>query len=148
MVVAMDRFTRCMNATDQGLLLAIPVLYTLHVVSFVGEGFGRPGQEEDPLKEARRTVHTVEGLRTARQRTRVQDLFSNERYTGVEANRGICQRVVTAYREPDGKFEKFLMLTPIGSLTAGRTTRLGKLHPFSRTLKQCTAEDLAYRPNR
>ena len=58
---------------------------------------GHRGRTGDPLYSARRTLHAGTGLLTDKQRAR------------LEATWGTCQRMISAYREPDEARGKELM---------------------------------------
>lgn len=77
------------------------------------------GRSGDPLYTARRTLHTGHDLLTDKQKNRLEALFVADDHAEVEATWGIYQRVIAAYREPDGTRGKQLMQALIGAISAG-----------------------------
>ena len=155
-VVAMDGFTGFKTATTEELPDAVAVMDPFHVVRLAGDALddcrrrvqqalhGRRGRNNDPLYQARRTLHTGAGLLTHKQQTRLESLFVDEQHAAVEATWGIYQRMVTAYREPDRKLGKFVMHTIIDSLSSGIPAGLVELRKLGRTLKQRATDILAF----
>lgn len=105
---------------------------------------GHRGHAEDPLYRARRTLHTGEGLLTDKQRDRLVALFTGDAHVEVEATWGIYQRMISAYREPDKKKGRDLMVRLISSLSHGVPSPLVELITLGRTLKRRAADVLAY----
>ena len=70
---------------------------------------GHRGRTGDPLYSARRTLHAGTGLLTDKQRARLEALFATFEHAEVEATWGTCQRMISAYREPDKARGKELM---------------------------------------
>lgn len=155
-VVAMDGFSGFKTATAEELPDAIPVMDPFHVVRLAGDAldvcrrrvqqdiFGRRGMKGDPLYQARRTLHTGDKLLTDRQRTRLKKLFADDDHVQVEATWGIYQRMIAAYREPDKKLGKQMMKAVIDAVSTGVPTGLIELRKLGRTLKQRTADILAF----
>ncbi|MGF3054910.1 ISL3 family transposase [Microbacterium sp. YY-03] len=155
-VVAMDGFSGFKTATAEELPVAIPVMDPFHVVRLAGDAldvcrrrvqqdiFGRRGMKGDPLYQARRTLHTGDKLLTDRQRTRLKKLFADDDHVQVEATWGIYQRMIAAYREPDKKLGKQMMKAVIDAVSTGVPTGLIELRKLGRTLKQRTADILAF----
>ena len=155
-VVAMDGFTGFKTAAAEELPDAIPVMDPFHVVRLAGDAldvcrrrvqqdiFGRRGMKGDPLYQARRTLHTGDKLLTDRQRTRLKKLFADDDHVQVEATWGIYQRMIAAYREPDKKLGKQMMKAVIDAVSTGVPTGLIELRKLGRTLKQRTADILAF----
>ena len=155
-VVAMDGFTGFKTATTEELPEAVAVMDPFHVIRLAGDGldqcrrriqseaFGRRGRKQDPLYQARRTLHTGAGLLTKKQQARLEELFANDAHVQVEATWGIYQRMVTAYREPDKKKARTMMETVIDSLSGAVPTALIELRRLGRTLRKRAADILAY----
>ena len=155
-VVAMDGFSGFKTATAEELPDAIPVMDPFHVVRLAGDAldvcrrrvqqdiFGRRGMKDDPLYQARSTLHTGDKLLTDRQRTRLKKLFADDDHVQVEATWGIYQRMIAAYREPDKKLGKQMMKAVIDAVSTGVPTGLIELRKLGRTLKQRTADILAF----
>ena len=104
---------------------------------------GRRGRKHDPLYQARLTLHTGAGLLTAKQQTRLENLFADEDHAPVQATWGVYQQLVTAYREPDRRLGKFVMQTVINALTSGVPIPLVEARRLGRTLKQRANDILA-----
>ena len=155
-VVAMDGFTGFKTATTEELPGAVPVMDPFHVVRLAGDGLdrcrqrvqqattGHRGRSGDPLYRARRTLHTGANLLTEKQQARLNAVFRSENHLEVEATWGIYQRIIAAYREPDRKKGKQMMKAVIDSVTAGVPTALVEIRRLGRTLKQRTADVLAF----
>lgn len=155
-VVAMDGFTGFKTATTEELPDATAVMDPFHVVRLAGDALdqcrrrvqqrlhGHRGHAEDPLYRARRTLHTGEGLLTDKQRDRLVALFTGDAHVEVEATWGIYQRMISAYREPDKKKGRDLMVRLISSLSHGVPSPLVELITLGRTLKRRAADVLAY----
>jgi transposase len=109
----MGGFTGFRTATTEELPDATAVMDASHVVRLAGDALhrcrrrvqqdlhGHRGRKDDPLYRARRTLHTGHDLLTNRQRQRLTALFGVEDHVQVEATRGIYQRMIGAYRDPD-----------------------------------------------
>jgi transposase len=151
-----DGFTGFKTATTEQLPDATAVMDPFHVVRLAGDALdqcrrrvqqrlhGHRGHAEDPLYRARRTLHTGEGLLTDKQRHRLVALFTGDAHVEVEATWGIYQRMVSAYREPDKKKGRDLMVRVISSLSHGVPGPLVELITLGRTLKRRAADVLAY----
>ena len=98
--------------------------------------------KNDSLYRARRTLHTGQGLLTDRQPDRLMVLFTNPDHIEVEATRGILQRMIAAYRNPNRENGKtgFSRMSHSGTFVTSRldylirvanTTRLSFLVPSS-----------------
>lgn len=81
------------------------------------EHFRRP--QGRPLYRARRTQHTGADLLTEKQKDRLAALFFGDEHTEVEVTWWIYQRMVAAYREPDEKNGRALMVKLSGSISHG-----------------------------
>lgn len=90
------------------------------------------------------TLHTGAGLLTAKQQTRLENLFADEDHAPVQATWGVYQQLVTAYREPDRRLGKFVMQTVINALTSGVPIPLVEARRLGRTLKQRANDILAF----
>lgn len=155
-VVAMDGFTGFKTAAAEELPSAVPVMDPFHVVRLAGDGLdrcrqrvqqqihGHRGRAGDPLYKARRTLHTGDSLLTDKQRDRLEALFGSEEHVEVEATWGIYQRVVAAYREPDKTKGKAMMQAVIDAVTTGVPAALVEIRKLGRTLKQRSADILAF----
>jgi transposase len=123
-VVAMDGFTGFKTATTEELPTAAAVMDPFHVVRLAGDALdqcrrriqqavhGHRGRKDDPLYRARRTLHTGADLLTDSQQQRLEKLFADDVHVQVQATWGIYQRMIAAYREPDKKHGKAMMLVP------------------------------------
>ncbi|MBG6225945.1 transposase [Arthrobacter sp. CAN_A2] len=155
-VVAMDGFTGFKTAASEELPDAVPVMDPFHVVRLAGDGLdrcrqrvqqattGHRGRAGDPLYRARRTLHTGADLLTDKQNTRLDAVFATEEHLEVEATRGIYQRIVAAYREPDKRRGKDMMRAVINAVTSGVPAALTEVRRLGRTLKQRAADVLAF----
>ncbi|WP_024476406.1 ISL3 family transposase [Arthrobacter sp. CAL618] len=155
-VVAMDGFTGFKTAASEELPDAVPVMDPFHVARLAGNGLdrcrqriqqatlGHRGRSGDPLYKARRTLHTGADLLTDKQNARLTAVFASEEHAEVEATWGIYQRIIAAYREPDKKKGKEMMRAVINSVTSGVPAALTEIRPLGRTLKQRTADVLAF----
>ena len=155
-VVAMDGFTGFKTATTETLPEATAVMDPFHVVRLAGQALeecrrriqldtrGHRGMKGDPLYAARRTLHTGTDLLTEKQRTRLQTLFAAEEHVQVEVTWGIYQRMIAAYREPDRRRGRELMVRLIDSISHGVPTVLKEITTLGRTLTKRAADVLAY----
>jgi len=105
---------------------------------------GHRGRTSDPLYAARRTLHAGTGLLTSKQRDRLTNLFAAGEHVEVEATRGIYQRMIVAYREPDKNKGRELMARLIDSLSHGVPAELTEIITLGRTLKRRAGDVLAY----
>ncbi|OIQ82029.1 hypothetical protein GALL_361890 [mine drainage metagenome] len=105
---------------------------------------GHRGFKGDPLYTSRRMLHTGDDLLTDKQVTRLRALFANDQHVEVEATWGVYQRMITAYREPDRRRGRALMVKLIASLSSGVPASLTELITLGRTLKKRAADVLAY----
>ena len=155
-VVAMDGFTGFKTAAAEELPDAVTVMDPFHVVRLAGDALdrcrrrvqqeihGHRGLKNDPLYQARRTLHTGEPLLTDRQRERLMLLFTTAEHVEVEATWGVYQRMITAYRDPDRTRAKASMTAVIDSLREGVPAVLVELRRLGRTLNARAADVLAY----
>ncbi len=155
-VVAMDGFSGFKTAAAEELPDAVPVMDPFHVVRLAGDALdvcrrrvqqdttGHRGMKGDPLYKARRTLHTGASLLTDRQRVRLDAVFASEEHIEVEATWGIYQRIVAAYREPDKKKAKLAMQAVIATITTRVPAALVEVRKLGRTMKQRTADILAF----
>jgi len=154
--VAMDGFTGFKTATSEELPDAVAVMDPFHVVRLAGEALdrcrrrvqhglhGHRGRKNDPLYRARRTLHTGAGLLTDKQTDRLTRLFADDRHIEVEATWGIYQRMIAAYREPDPRQGRQLMVDLIESVSHGVPKTLTEIITLGRTLTKRAADVLAY----
>ena len=87
-VVAMDGFTGFKTATTEELPDAVAVMDPFHVARLAGDALdrcrrrvqndihGQRGRKQDPLYQARRTLHTGADLLTDKQAARLTELFA------------------------------------------------------------------------
>jgi transposase len=155
-VVAMDGFTGFKTAAAEELPDAVEVMDPFHVVRLAGDALdrcrqrvqqqtiGHRGRSGDPLYAARRTLHTGHDLLTDKQKDRLEALFVADDHAEVEATWGIYQRVIAAYREPDGTQGKQLMQALIGAISTGVPAALTEVITLGRTLKRRAGDVLAY----
>ncbi len=155
-VVAMDGFAGFKTAAAEELPDAVPVMDPFHVVRLAGDAldqcrrrvqqdlFGRRGMKNDPLYKARRTLHTGADLLTDKQKIRLDAVFASEEHVEVEATWGIYQRIIAAYREPDKKKAKVIMQAVIATITSGVPAALVEIRKLGCTMKQRTADILAF----
>ena len=155
-VVAMDGFSGYKSAANEELPDAIPVLDPFHVVRLAGDAldecrrrvqqelYGRRGRKNDPLYQARRTLHAGTDLLTPSQQNRRETLFSNELHVEVEATWGIYQRMITAYRDTDRARGRAAMQAVITSISHGVPTALKELRRLGRTMTRRATDVLAY----
>ncbi|WP_122816348.1 ISL3 family transposase [Nocardioides pantholopis] len=155
-VVAMDGFTGFKTATTEELPDAVTVMDPFHVVRLAGDAlnrcrrrvqqnlYGHRGRKNDPLYEARRTLHTGAALLTDKQRKRLSDLFAVDAHVEVEATWGIYQRMIGAYREPDRVRGRALMEKLIASVSTGVPAALVELTTLGKTSTKRAADVLAY----
>ncbi|HEY0689591.1 MAG TPA: ISL3 family transposase [Kribbella sp.] len=155
-VVAMDGFTGFKTAAAEELPDAVAVMDPFHVVRLAGDALdqcrrriqqiihGHRGYKDDPLYAARRTLHTGAELLTDKQAQRLRGLFAADEHVAVEATWGIYQRMVAAYRHPDRKVGRELMVKLIASVSHGIPAGLGELVTLGRTLKNRADDVLAY----
>ena len=155
-VVAMDGFSGFKTAAAEELPDAVPVMDPFHVVRLAGDAldvcrrrvqqdvFGRRGMKDDPLYQARRTLHTGDKLLTDRQRTRLEVLFAADEHVEVEATWGIYQRMIAAYREPDKDLGKQMMQAVIESVSTGVLAALVEIRRLGRTMRQRATDILAF----
>jgi len=155
-VVAMDGFTGFKTATTEVLPDAVAVMDPFHVVRLGGDALdrcrrrvqqaihGHRGHKGDPLYSARRTLHTGAGLLTDKQVDRLTKLFATNTHVEVEATWGIYQRMIAAYREPDRKKGRQMMVNLIGSVSRGVPAALSEVITLGRTLTKRADDVLAY----
>jgi transposase len=155
-VVAMDGFTGFKTATTEELPDATAVMDPFHVVRLAGDALdrcrrrvqyrlhGHRGRKYDPLYRARRTLHTGANLLTDRQTDRLTRLFADETHVEVEATWGVYQRMIAAYREPNARTGRQLMVKLIASVSHGVPQVLTEIITLGRTLKRRAADVLAY----
>ena len=155
-VVAMDGFTGFKTTAAEELPDAVAVLDPFHVVRLAGDALdrcrrrvqqaihGHRGFKGDPLYSARRTLHTGAGLLTDNQADRLTVLFAHDAHIEVEATWGIYQRMITAYREPDRRLGRDLMVKLIDSISTGVPAALTEIITLGRTLTKRADDVLAY----
>ncbi len=105
---------------------------------------GHRGRKDDPLYNARRTLHTGRDLLTDKQIARLEDPFAEDEHVEVEVTWWIYQRMITACRHPDRAHGRELMLQLIDSLSRGVPASLSETVTLGRTLKRRATDELAY----
>ena len=155
-VVAMDGFTGFKTATSEELPDAVAVMDPFHVVRLAGDALdncrrrvqqhlhGHRGRRGDPLYTARRMLHTGAGLLTDTQVERLDALFAGDAHVEVEITWAVYQRMIGAYREPDRRRGRQLMVSLIDSLAPWRPRALAEVVTLGHTLAQRAADVLAY----
>ena len=155
-VVAMDGFTGFKSATTEELPDAVAVMDPFHVVRLAGDALdkcrrrvqqtihGHRGHKSDPLYSARRTLHTGADLLTDKQKGRLDTLFVVEEHAEVEVTWWIYQRMIGAYRQPDRKQGRVLMVELIDSISHAVPSALVEIVTLGRTLKKRADDVLAY----
>jgi transposase len=155
-VVAMDGFTGFTTAAAEELPDAVAVMDPFHVARLAGDALdlcrrrvqqarhGHRGRKGDPLYNARRTLHTGADLLTDKQTARLRKLFASDAYFEVETTRGIYQRMIAAYREPERARGRELMVQLSESLSQGMPAALTEIITLGRTLTKRAADVLAY----
>ena len=155
-VVAMDGFTGFKTATTEELPDAVAVMDPFHVVRLAGDALdrcrrrvqqaihGHRGRTGNPLYAARRTLHTGADLLTDKQHDRLTALFTVDDHAEVEVTWWIYQRMVAAYRQPDRKQGRELMVKLIESISHGVPKALTEIITLGRTLNKRAADVLAY----
>ena len=155
-VVAMDGFTGFKTATSEKLPDAVAVMDPFHVVRLAGDALdrcrqriqqatcGHRGRTGDPLYAARRTLHTGADLLTDKQAERLNTLFAPAAHEQVKASWSVYQKMITAYRQPDRAFGRYLMADLITSVADGVPAALSEVATLGRTLKNRASDVLAY----
>lgn len=155
-VVAMDGFTGFKTATSEALPGAVAVMDPFHVVRLAGDALDdcrrriqqklhkRRGRKDDPLYNARRTLHTGSKFLTERQSERLSSLFSSEKHAAVEATWEIYQAMIAAYREADRVRARTMMEKVIAALSAKAPDALVELGKLGRTLAKRADDVLAF----
>lgn len=94
------------------------------------------GRTGDPLHSAQRTLHTRADVLNDKQRRRLDAPFTADDHAEVEANWGIQECMIAAYREPDRARGKEMVQAVIDSLSTGVPTVLAELRTPGRTLNR------------
>jgi transposase len=152
----MDGFTGFKTATSEELPDAACVMDPFHVVRLAGDALercrrrvqldthGHRGRTGDLLYAARRVQHTGADLLTDRQHQRIGTLFAVEEHVEVEATRGIYQRMIAAYHQPDRAHGRQLMQQLITSVGDGVPAALTEIITLGQTLTKRATDVLAY----
>jgi len=155
-VVAMDGFTGFKTAAAEQLPQATEVMDPFHVVQLAGQALdrcrqrvqqettGRRGRADDPLYKSRRILHTGEALLTDKQKTRLENLFNDERHVHLEATWGVYQKIVTCYREPDKTIGKQTLARLIEAISHTVPAGLAEIATLGRTMNRRAGDILAY----
>ena len=155
-VVAMDGFTGFKTAAAEEIPDAVAVMDPFHVVRLGGDALdrcrrrvqqnlhGHRGRTQDPLYRARRTLHTGADLLTAKQQTRLSNLFADDAHVEVEATWGVYQQMIAAYRHVDRAQGRQLMTNLIEALRHGVPAALSEVITLGRTLNKRAPDVLAY----
>ncbi|KAA1376148.1 transposase [Aeromicrobium fastidiosum] len=141
---------------DDAFRDAVTVMDPFHVVRLAGDALdrcrrrvqlaihGHRGFRDDPLYKSRRTLHTGADLLTDKQSDRLRALFVDDAHVEVEANWGVYQRMIAAYRHEDRQRGRELVEKLSTDLSAGVPKVLTELTTLGRTLKKRAADVLAY----
>ena len=155
-VLAMDGITGFKTATTEELPDATPVLDPLHVVALAGHALdqcrrriqqalhGHRGRATDPLDQARPTLHTGMDLLTARHKTRLEALFTDDEHVQVEATWATYHKMTAAYREPNRAKGRQLTDNLIQAIANDVPGPLAEVVVLGRTPKKREAHVLAY----
>lgn len=137
--IAMDGFTGFKTAAVEEVPQAVTVIDPFHMVHLAADAldecqrrtqqdiFDRPGRVGDPLYRARRSLHTGADLLTDQAKTRLQDLFADERHTAVEVTWNVYQQMIAAHRDPDRTTGKATMTALIDTIATGVPTGLPEI---------------------
>jgi transposase len=155
-VVAMDGFGGYKTAATDQLPDATAVMDPFHVVALAGakldlcrqriqqQTCGHRGRSGDPLYRVRRTLRTRYPLLNARQKARLEAVFTDDAHIAVELCWSVYQRLIAAYAHPDRRRGKTMMTTIINTLRNGVPDALEELAQLGRTLHRRRADILAY----
>src|SRR6201993_885952 len=155
-VVAMDGFGGYKTAATDQLPDATTVMDPFHVVALAGakldlcrqriqqQTCGHRGRSGDPLYRVRRTLRTRYPLLNARQKARLEAVFTDENHLAVELCWSFYQRLIAAYAHPDRRRGKTMMTIIINTLRQGVPAGLEELAQLGRTLYRRRADILAY----
>ena len=155
-VVAMDGFTGFKTAAAEELPDAVAVMDPFHAVRLAGDALdncrrrvqqrlhGHRGRAGDPLYRARRMLHTGAGLLTDHQVERLNALFADDAHVEVEITWAVYQRMIGAYREPDRRRGRELMVSLIDALSHAVPAALAEVVTLGHTLARRAADVLAY----
>ncbi len=155
-VVAMDGFGGYKTAAADQLPDATVVMDPFHVVALAGakldlcrqriqqQTCGHRGRSGDPLYRVRRTLRTRYPLLNARQKARLEAVFTDDAHLAVELCWTFYQRLIAAYQHPDRRRGKTMMTTIINTLRHGVPDALEELAQLGRTLWRRRTDVLAY----
>ena len=155
-VVAMDGFGGYKTAATDQLPDATAVMDPFHVVALAGakldlcrqriqqQTCGHRGRSGDPLYRVRRTLRTRYPLLNARQKARLEAVFTDENHLAVELCWSFYQRLIAAYAHPDRRRGKTMMTIIINTLRHGVPDALEELAQLGRTLWRRRTDVLAY----
>jgi transposase len=155
-VVAMDGFTGFKTATAEALPDAVAVMDPFHVVALAGdalercrqrvqqETLGHRGRKGDPLYGLRRRLRTGADLLSPRQLDRIDAVLGQEQHLAAAVTWSVYQRVIAAYRQPDGARGKAALRALIDSLHRSVPAALPALVTLGRTLSRRAEDVLAY----
>jgi transposase len=155
-VVAMDGFGGYKTAATDQLPDATAVMDPFHVVALAGakldlcrqriqqQTCGHRGRSGDPLYRVRRTLRTRYPLLNARQKARLEAVFTDDAHLAVELCWSFYQRLIAAYQHPDRRRGKNMMTTIINTLRHGVPDALEELAQLGRTLWRRRTDVLAY----
>jgi transposase len=155
-VVAMDGFGGYKTAATDQLPDATAVMDPFHVVALAGakldlcrqriqqQTCGHRGRSGDRLYRVRRTLRTRYPLLNARQKARLEAVFTDDAHLAVELCWSFYQRLIAAYQHPDRRRGKNMMTTIINTLRHGVPDALEELAQLGRTLWRRRTDVLAY----
>lgn len=104
---------------------------------------GRRGRAGDPLYQARRSLHTGESLLNDKQKSRLRELFADERHTCVQITWDVYRQLMAAYRDPDRRTGKTALSMLIAKISTGVPQGLEEIARLGRTLHERADDVLA-----
>ncbi len=110
----------------------------------IGQVWSPWPQDRPAVCGAAHPVHTGADLLTDKQQARIVALFADDAHVEVEATWGVYQDMVAAYRAPDKKAGRSMMVTLIDTISHGVPRALGEITTLGRTLARRAADVLAY----
>ncbi len=155
-IIAMDGFTGFKTAATEEIPKATTVMDPFHVIRLAGDALdlcrrriqvelhGSRGRKHHPLYQNRRTLHTGAGFLTGKQKTRLDELFADDRHVEVEATWGVYQTMISAYRtrsRAEGKTAMARLIDSIGSAVPSSLVEVAKL---GRTMAKRRDDVLAF----
>lgn len=155
-IVAMDGFTGFKTAAVEELPAACEVMDPFHVVQLAGDSMdkarqriqqdtrGHRGRSGEPLYGVRLTLHTGLDLLTDKQRTRLENVFADDKHAVVETTWEVYQRIVAAYRDSDKLRGRTALEKLISTISARVPEELEEVRTLGHTMKRRATDILAY----